>query len=460
MKEIFFELSKYIFIFLIMYYTYASYRGSVMRNEEKKKRICLMQNIIMFIIHFMGYLILYLQNEKIEYAILYLGQFVLFFVILVVYDVFYPKASRMLVNNMCMLMAAGFIMIARLSYDKCLKQFMIAVVAAFISFFVPWVLKNFKSIRKFSWLYCFLGMGLLFSLLLGSKIFGANLVLTVGPVSIQPAEFVKIIFVFFVASMFNRSVEFKNVVVTTIAAAGHVLVLVASNDLGAALIFFVVYLMMIYAATRRLFYMFSGFALGAIASVVAYKLFYHVRTRVQVWLDPWSTIDNKGYQITQSLFSIGMGSWFGVGLCKGMPNKIPVAEKDFMFAAITEEFGVVYTLCIILICLNCLILMMNIASMCKTEFYRLSAIGLAVAYGFQVFLTIGGAIKLIPLTGVTLPFVSYGGSSIMSSFILFAIINGMYIMRQDEGESNESDSKTGKSKAAKSKTAKSKEGRA
>lgn len=435
-----------------MYYTYASYRGSVMRNEEKKKRICLIQNIIMFVIHFMGYLILYLQNEKIEYAILYLGQFIFFFAILVIYDTFYPKASRMLVNNMCMLMTAGFIMLARLSYDKCLKQFMIAVVAAVISFFVPWVLKNFKSIRKFAWLYCFIGMGLLFSLLLGSKIFGANLVLTIGPVSIQPAEFVKIIFVFFVASMFNRSVEFKNVVITTVAAGAHVLILVASNDLGAALIFFVVYLMMIYAATRKSLYMLTGLALGSAAACLAYRLFYHVRTRVQVWLDPWSSIDDKGYQITQSLFSIGMGSWFGVGLCNGLPNKIPVAEKDFMFSAITEEFGVVYTLCIILICLNCLILMMNIASMCRTEFYRLSAIGLAVAYGFQVFLTIGGAIKLIPLTGVTLPFVSYGGSSIMSSFILFAIINGMYIMRQDEGESNESNKKTAKSKTGKSKT--------
>lgn len=428
-----------------MYYTYASYRGAVIHNEKKKKNIFIIQNIIMFTLHFQGYLIIYLKYEKIEYAILYFAQFVFFFAILIVYDICYPKASRLLVNNMLMLLAIGFIMLVRLSYDKCVKQFLIAIAAATISFFVPWVLKNFKQIRKLTWFYCFIGLGLLISLLLGSKIFGANLVLTIGPVSVQPAEFVKIIFVFFVASMFNKSTQFKDVVVTTIAAAIHVLILVASNDLGAALIFFVVYLMMIYSATKKTIYMILGLAFGSVAASAAYELFSHVRTRVEVWLDPWSSIDDKGYQITQSLFSIGMGSWFGVGLCEGMPYKIPVAEKDFMFSAISEEFGVIFSMCIILICLNCLILMMNIASMCKTEFYKLIAIGLAVAYGFQVFLTIGGAIKMIPLTGVTLPFVSYGGSSIMSSFILFAIINGMYIMRQDEGESNEINKKTGNS---------------
>lgn len=450
MKEIFLELSKYIFTFLIMYYTYASYRGSVMHNESKRKRIYIMQNVIMYITHFMGYLIVYLQDQKIEYAIMYLAQFIFFFIILILYDTLYPKASRLLVNNMCMLMSIGFIMLARLSYDKCMKQFMIAVASMVISFFIPWLIKNVKSFRNFSWLYCAAGLLLLIAVLLGSKVFGANLVLSIGPFSVQPAEFVKIIYVMFVASMFNQSIERRQLVITTAAAAAHVLILVLSKDLGAALIFFVVYLMMLYVATKKTAYLYAGLLTGSVAAYGAYKLFAHVRTRVQVWLDPWSSIDNNGYQIAQSLFSIGMGSWFGTGLFKGMPYKIPVAEKDFMFSAISEEFGVLFSMCIILICLNCLMLMMNIASMCKTNFYRLVAIGLAVTYGFQVFLTVGGVMKLIPLTGVTLPFVSYGGSSIMSSLILFAIINGMYIMRQDEGEANESgkksDEESGKAK--------------
>ena len=135
-----------------------------------------------------------------------------------------------------------------------------------------------------------------------------------------------------------------------------------------------------------------------------------------------------------------------MGLYQGMPDKIPVAEKDFMFSALTEEFGIIFTVALLLICLNNLILMMNIASRCKTLFYRLVAVGLGVTYGFQVFLTVGGAIKMIPMTGVTLPFVSYGGSSIISSLVMFALINGMYNMRQDEGEAEHGKGKTEKKK--------------
>ena len=217
-------------------------------------------------------------------------------------------------------------------------------------------------------------------------------------------------------------------------AALHVIILVLSTDLGAALIFFVVYLAMLYIATKNVMYTGAGLLAGGAAGVLAYKLFSHVRKRFVVWRDPWSNIDGSGYQVCQSLFSRGMGSWFGYGFCQGMPDRIPVAEKDFMFSAITEEFGLIFSIALLLVCLNNLILMMNIASRCKTLFYRLVAVGLGVTYGFQVFLTVGGAIKLIPMTGVTLPFVSYGGSSIISSLVMFSLINGMYNMRHDEGE--------------------------
>lgn len=250
----------------------------------------------------------------------------------------------------------------------------------------------------------------------------------------------------------NKSTSFEQTVKVTVIAAIHVIILVISKDLGAALIFFVVYLMMLFIATRKLSYVGIGFAAGSVAAAGAYKIFNHVRQRVLIWKDPWSTIDSTGYQICQSLFAIGMGSWFGSGLAQGLPDKIPVAEKDFMFSAITEEFGAIFAVALLLICLNNLILMMNIASRCKTLFYRLVAVGLGVTYGFQVFLTVGGAMKMIPMTGVTLPFVSYGGSSIVSSLIMFALINGMYNMRQDEVEiKNESAGKNTKLKKEKHK---------
>ena len=434
MQLVFIEVSKYIFAFLLCFYAAAAYRGAVMK-EEKRKFTYAFQNVIMFMIHLLGFLILYqLNNEDIKYLILYFAQFIYLFVTIFVYDVLYPKASRLLVNNMCMLMSVGFIMIARLNYDKCVKQFVIAVLGTVIMFLVPWLIKSVKSFRNFGWIYCVAGLVLLCAVLLGNKVYGANLTLSIGAFSVQPAEFVKILYVMFVASMFNKSTTFKQTCIVTVFAALHVIILVLSTDLGAALIFFVVYIAMLYIATRKLSYAGAGLLAGAGASVIAYKLFSHVRARVVVWRNPWEYIDTSGYQICQSLFAIGMGSWFGYGLCQGMPDKIPVAEKDFMFSAITEEFGLIFSISLFLVCLNNLILMMNIASRCKTLFYRLVAVGLGVTYGVQVFLTVGGAIKFIPMTGVTLPFVSYGGSSILSSLIMFALINGMYNMRQDEGD--------------------------
>ena len=447
MQTVCLELSKYVLAFLMAFYALAAYRGAVIRNEDKRKKIYRIQNVIMVIVHFTGYLIMYVVYDDMNYIYLYFAQLVYLGAVIMLYMVFYPKASRLLVNNMCMLMSVGFIMIARLNFDKCVKQFVIAVFGTVIMFLVPWLLKTVKSFRNFGWIYCISGLVLLCAVLLGNKVYGANLTLSIGAFSVQPAEFVKILYVMFVASMFNKSTTFKQTCIVTAFAALHVIILVLSTDLGAALIFFVVYIAMLYIATRKLAYAGAGLIAGAGASVIAYKLFAHVRARVIVWRNPWEYIDTSGYQICQSLFAIGMGSWFGYGLCQGMPDKIPVAEKDFMFSAISEEFGLIFSIALFLVCLNNLILMMNIASRCKTLFYRLVAVGLGVTYGVQVFLTVGGAIKFIPMTGVTLPFVSYGGSSILSSLIMFALINGMYNMRQDEGDRKDGrKQKTGQTK--------------
>ncbi|MGN1157801.1 MAG: FtsW/RodA/SpoVE family cell cycle protein, partial [Agathobacter sp.] len=150
-----------------------------------------------------------------------------------------------------------------------------------------------------------------------------------------------------------------------------------------------------------------------------------------------SVIDSGGYQITQSMFAIGTGGWTGMGLFQGMPEKIPVRESDFVFSAISEEMGGIFALCIILVCFSCYIMTLNIAMQIKDMFYKLIALGLGTVYGVQVFLCIGGVIKFIPSTGVTLPFVSSGGSSLLCTIIMFAIIQGLYILRQDEGAADE-----------------------
>jgi cell division protein FtsW (lipid II flippase) len=153
---------------------------------------------------------------------------------------------------------------------------------------------------------------------------------------------------------------------------------------------------------------------------------------VIAWKDPWSTINNQGYQVAHSLFAIGTGGWFGMGLGEGLPGIIPVASSDFIFSAIAEEMGVFFAICLILVEISCFVMFVNIALKMTRRFYKLTALGLAVQFIFQVFLTVGGAIKFIPSTGVTLPLVSYGGSSIISTVVLFDIIQGMYVLNREE----------------------------
>ena len=244
----------------------------------------------------------------------------------------------------------------------------------------------------------------------------------------------KIIFVFFVAASLKTDTSFKNIVITTAVAAMHVLILVVSKDLGAALIIFAVYLVMLYVASRQPLYVLVGLIAGSGASVVAYKLFNHVRVRVLVWKDPFTVYNEGGYQVAQSLMAIGTGSWFGMGLFQGAADQIPVAESDFIFSAIAEEMGLIFALGLILVCVSVYMMFLNIAMQLRDSFYKLVALGLGTCYIFQIFLTIGGVTKFIPSTGVTLPLVSYGGTSVLSTIIMFAIIQGLYVLREDEEE--------------------------
>ena len=157
-----------------------------------------------------------------------------------------------------------------------------------------------------------------------------------------------------------------------------------------------------------------------------------MRTRVIAWKDPWANYNDAGYQIAQSLFAIGTGGWFGLGLFQGKPETIPVVVSDFVFSAISEEMGALFAIALILVYFSCFMMFTNISLQLVKPFYKLVAMGLSTAYGIQLFLCIGGVIKLIPHTGVTMPLISYGGSSILSTIIIFAVIQGLYLLRQRE----------------------------
>ena len=429
------DISRYLMILLIALYTYLNFRFFSFPDETRKRKICRRQNFAMFLIHLLAYLIIWLETEDEKMLVFYVAQVIFFFSYLFLYRLIYRNVSRLLVNNMCMLLTIGFIMLTRLSFDRAMKQFVIVAAAALVTFAIPFVIDRVWQLSKIPWIYGIVGILLLgIVCLAGTSSYGAQLSLEFGGYSFQPTEFVKIIYVFFIATMFYRSTSMKTVLIVTSVAALHVLILVASKDLGSALIFFVAYIFMLFVATGKWLYLLAGAGGGTVASMLAYQLFGHVRTRVSAWLNPWADIAGKGYQITQSLFAIGTGGWFGMGLYRGMPRRIPVVEKDFIFSAISEELGGIFALCVLLICLGCFLQFMMIASRMQAVFYKLIAFGLGTIYIIQVFLTVGGVTKFIPSTGVTLPLVSYGGSSILSTFIIFGIIQGLYILKRNEEE--------------------------
>lgn len=447
MTNLIVEISRYLMILLISIYTYYNFRFFSMKDEEGRNYTCSRQLVCMFMLHFLANLVIVLNTESEILAVFYGVQVVFFLCYIYLYRFFYRHVSRILVNNVCMLLCTGFIILTRLNPERAMRQFVIVAASAVVTWIIPFIIDRVWQLAKIPWIYGGLGLVLLLVVcLVGNTSYGAQLSLTVGGISVQPSEFVKISYVFFVATMFYRSTEFKSVAVTTAVAAAHVLILVLSRDLGSALIYFVSYLMMLFVATSNWLYLGMGAAGGSAAAVAAYHLFSHVQRRVQAWKDPWSDVADTGYQVAQALFAVGTGGWFGMGLYRGMPEKIPVVDKDFVFAAISEELGGIYALCILFICLGCFLQFMLIAMKMQAMFYKLIAFGLGTVYITQVFLTIGGVTKFIPSTGVTLPFVSYGGSSVLATFILFNIIQGLYILKRGEEEEDEEEQAKSQSK--------------
>ncbi len=428
------EISKYLITLLLALYTLECFLCFRFSDEERRRGIYIRQNFLMFFVHFSCFMVICFQTGKLEYLFFYIFQQILLFATVMLFHMIYPKGNRLIINNMCMLLSVGFVILTRLSYEKAIKQFFIVTVSIAIGMVIPYLIQKFKFLKSLTWVYAMVGacaLGIV--LALGSVTHGSKISYSIGGITFQPSEFVKILFVFFLASALYEANDILRVTLTAIVAGMHVLILVASKDLGSALIFFIVYVFMVYIASGNVLYLLLGTAGGCGAAVVAYQFFTHVQVRVQAWKDPWSCIDDAGYQITQSLFAISSGGWFGLGLFEGNPTSIPFVEADFVFSAVAEELGIIFAICVILISISSFIMFMNISMKLRDRFYQLIAFGLGITYIFQVFLTIGGGTKFVPMTGITLPFISYGGSSVLTTLIMFFIIEGLYMIRQDEG---------------------------
>lgn len=429
------EFSKYVITLLIALYTYESFAVFRKKQESDRNGIYTRQNILMFGLHFSCFIVICFETGDITYLFFYAFQQIVLYATVILFRMLYPKTNRLLVNNMCMLLTVGFVILTRLSLGKAIRQFIIVMISLVIALVIPFFVSRFRFLKEWKWIYAAAGIVALgIVLVLGQTTYGSKLSYTIAGLTFQPSEFVKIIFAFFVASALYKAAGFFEVFTTAVIAAAHVIILVCSKDLGSALIFFVVYVLMVVVASRNWLYLLAGVSGGSVAAYLAYRVFPHIQVRVQAFKDPWSVIDSTGYQITQSLFAITSGGWFGLGLFKGTPESIPFVEADFIFSAITEELGLLFALCVILICVSSFVMFMNISMNLKDKFYQLTAFGLGVTYIFQVFLTIGGGCKFIPLTGVTLPFISYGGSSVLTTLIMFSITEGLSMIQEEEAE--------------------------
>ena len=431
------EISKYIILILMIFYTADAFIAVF--KKKPSGMLYVRQEVCLFLLQFFAYATICLKSGKVDYLFFYAILQLVLFSAIVLNQTIYTGIDKGLLNNMALLLSFGFIILTRLDFTKAVKQLIIAAVSLVAGFFVPVIIRKFSILRRLKWFYVIFGLtALSIVLILGQVTNGSKISYTIGGVTIQPSEFVKVIFVFAIAGLLYHKKKFSTFVISAVVAALHVLVLVASKDLGSGLIFFVTYMAMLLVASKNYIYLCLGLLAGSGAAVAAHKLFTHVQVRVQAFLDPFSVIDREGYQITQSLFAIACGGFFGTGLMKGVPDDIPYVESDFIFSAVAEEMGVLTAICMLLICVACFLIFMKYAMNLQDSYYRLVCVGFGVMYIFQVFLTVGGGIKFIPLTGVTLPFVSYGGSSVLVSIVIFMILQGIVLRARDEnGEEEE-----------------------
>ena len=291
-----------------------------------------------------------------------------------------------------------------------------------------YIVRLIRSFRFLIWPMMLAALALLaLPLLIGKETFGAKNWFYVGGISVQPSEIVKLVLVIALA----RFMADRRMVPWLFFSVGCLGILMLQKDLGTALLYFFTTIFLFYASTGNLALTGIGLAGGAGAAVAGYHMFAHVKRRVAIWQNPWSDYDNAGYQIIHSLMAIASGGLFGVGLGLGSPRTVPVYHTDFIFSGSCEQFGLIVGCCVLLMYVALIWRGAAIAMATRTSFHGLLAMGITVLLGLQTFVIIGGVVKLIPLTGVTMPFVSYGGTSLISSLCLIGLLQGVASLNED-----------------------------
>ena len=293
-------------------------------------------------------------------------------------------------------------------------------------------------LRRYKYTALFMSLALLaITFVFGVEVGGARLWLYLGPIQIQPSEIVKVTLIIFLAGYLDEKRDLLTggwrlgrltlpplpwLLPLGLMWGASIATVVVLNDLGSGLLFFSIFLVMLYAATGRGWYMLVGLASFAVACVILYQLFGRIAIRVQNWLDPFVDPYDAGFQQIQSDYAISSGGLFGTGLGLGQPWRVSQVQTDYVFSAFGEELGLLGTLAIITLFLLLVLRAFVIALTVDDTFDRLVAVGIGATIGIQTLIILGGVVRLIPLTGITLPFISYGGSSLLTNFILIGLL--------------------------------------
>ena len=353
--------------------------------------------------------------------------------------IFAPGADPAILPVVFTLSGIGITFVTRLQPDASLGQVIFLFLGVALMVGTLAVVKNLEVVKRYKYVLGIAGIILLvLPMFIGTEIYGSKLWIKIGGFQFQPGEFAKVLIVLFLAGYLAENRELLSISNRTVLGIkfprlrllyplfivwGVCLLVVAfERDQGSALLFYTIFLIMLYVATGRVSYVIIGLALLAVGAFGMYQIMSHVQVRVAIWLDPFSDAQNLGYQIVQSLFSLADGGLAGVGIGKGMADIIPVVASDMIFAAIGEEMGLLGGSAVLLLFMLFAVRGLTTAARAKSDLAAFSAAGLTAAISFQAFTIVGGVTKLIPLTGVTLPFMSQGGSSLLASFVIVALL--------------------------------------
>jgi cell division protein FtsW (lipid II flippase) len=378
---------------------------------------------------------------SLSYAVFFVALFVVAHVVL---RMRLPYADPYLLPLGGLLTAIGLTEIYRIEPDLAFRQGLWVVVGVAVFAALVLLLRDYRTLDNVKYVLGLSAIGLLVLPALpgiGRTINGATLWVDIGPLIFQPGELAKVLIVIFLAGYLRDNREMlsfgvgsgrlpspKHLGPLLLVWGGAMLVLFQTRDLGGALLYFAIFLVMLYTATARWSFVAVGLGLFLLGAFALYQVIPHVQDRVEGWLDPWSDPQGETYQLVQSIYAISSGGVFGSGLGRGIlvspegESYIPFLETDFIFSAVAQELGLAGAAAVVLLYLLFAFRGFRISMLADDGFSKLLAAGLTAAVAVQAFIIIGGVTGLIPLTGITLPFVSYGGSSIVANFVVLALL--------------------------------------